>query len=37
MHPFLGMNMAKTIIEGTEYVIPNAFKFTAPLFIIHGE
>ncbi|EGR30944.1 hypothetical protein IMG5_120760, partial [Ichthyophthirius multifiliis] len=37
MIPFLGMNMAKNILEGIEYVIPNAFKFQFPCIIIHGQ
>lgn len=37
MIPFLGMGMAKSILEGTEYVIPNAYKFTRPILMFHGE
>ncbi|KAL4488335.1 hypothetical protein ABPG72_019185 [Tetrahymena utriculariae] len=37
MIPFLGMNMAKSILEGTEYVLPNAFKFSFPCLVIHGQ
>ncbi len=37
MIPFLGMNMAKSILEGVEYVLPNAYQFMFPLLIIHGE
>lgn len=31
------MNMAKNIIEGTDYVLPNAFKFAFPCIILHGQ
>lgn len=37
MIPFLGMNMAKSIVEGTQYLLPNAYKFSFPLLIMHGE
>jgi hypothetical protein len=37
MLPFLSMKSAKSIIEGTQYVLPNAHKFNSPLLIIHGE
>ena len=37
MIPFLGMNMAKSIVESTQYLLPNAYKFSFPLLIMHGE
>lgn len=37
MIPFLGMNMAKSLLEGTEYVIPNAFKYSKPILLVHGK
>jgi hypothetical protein len=37
MIPFLGLNMAKNIIEGVEFVLPNAFKIVYPILVIHGE
>ena len=37
MIPFLGLNMAKSILEGTDFVLPNAYQITVPIFIIHGE
>ena len=36
MIPFLGMNMGKSIIEATVYVMSNAYKFSHPLLMIHG-
>jgi hypothetical protein len=30
-------NMAKNILEGTQFVIPNAKKFAFPCLIVHGE
>ena len=35
--PFLSMRSGKSILEGTQYVLPNAHEFDAPLLIIHGE
>lgn len=37
MIPFLGMNMARSIVEGIDYVLPNASLFRFPLLIVHGE
>jgi len=37
MIPFLGLNMARSIVEGTEYIMPNAYKFSFPIYIIHGK
>mmetsp|Transcript_19620 Transcript_19620/g.1758 ORF Transcript_19620/g.1758 Transcript_19620/m.1758 type:complete len:119 (-) Transcript_19620:353-709(-) len=37
MIPFLGLNMAKSILEGTDYVMPNAYKFSKPVLMIHGK
>ncbi len=29
--------MAKSILEGTDYVMPNAYKFSKPVLMIHGK
>lgn len=29
--------MAKSILEGTEYAIPNAYKFSKPVLMVHGK
>lgn len=31
------MNMGKSLLEGTEYTIPNAYKFSKPILMIHGK
>lgn len=30
------LNMARSISTAMDYILPNAFKFTKPLIIIHG-
>ncbi|KRX08668.1 hypothetical protein PPERSA_07480 [Pseudocohnilembus persalinus] len=37
MAPFIGLSMAKSILEGTEYAIPNAYKFSKPVLMVHGK
>lgn len=29
--------MAKSILEGTDYAIPNAYKFSKPVLLVHGK
>lgn len=37
MLPFLGLDMAKSIVEGIEYIIPHSKFFKSPTLIIHGK
>jgi alpha-beta hydrolase superfamily lysophospholipase len=37
MIPFLGLNMASSLLLGTEYLKENAPKFNKPIIILHGK
>lgn len=37
MIPFLGLNMASSLLLGTEYLKENAAKFNKPIILLHGK
>ena len=37
MIPFLGLNMASSLLLGTEYLKEHASKFNKPIILLHGK